>query len=338
MPSYTLAGGAKLRCIALALTLAVFGLPSTLLAAPKQLIFSHVVGPDTPKGKMALMFKNLVEEKMGDRYEIVIHDNASLMSDVEAVDAIAAGSIHFAAPALSKFVKYTEKLKVFDLPFLFPDMEAVNRFQDSTVGRLLLTSMMDQGILGLGYLHNGLKQMTANRPFALPEDLAGLRFRVINSDVLKKQFEVINAEPIPIPWPDTYEALKTNRVDGQENTWSNIFTSEFYRYQPYMMASNHGVLGYMVITNTDLWAGISKPDKRRILYALKVALAYGNAVAVAKSRNDRIELGNMKGVVLSRPTKAQLEAWQSVMKPIWREYEPVIGKTVVDAAREASAN
>lgn len=313
-------------------------LPLTLWAEPKQLIFSHVVGPNTPKGKMAAIFKSIVEEKVGDRYQVVIHENASLMTDVEAVDAVAAGQIHFAAPALSKFVKYTDKLKVFDLPFMFPDMEAVNRFQGSAVGKQLLTSMTDDGILGLGYLHNGLKQLTANRPFATPQDLDGLRFRVIDSDVLKKQFLAVNAEPVPIPWPDVYQALKENRVDGQENTWSNIYSSALYEHQPFMMASNHGVLDYMLITNAEFWASVNEEDKRRILYALNMALAYGNAVAVAKSVNDRRELGNMKGVVLTEPTRAQLDAWQAVMKPLWREYESVIGKDIVDAARGASAN
>ncbi len=132
-------------------------MPMLLWAAPQQLILSHVVSPDTPKGKMAEMFKSIIEKKLGDRYEIIIHSNASLMDDDEAVSAIAEGRIHFAAPSLSKFESYTQQLKVFDLPFLFPDMNAVNRFQKSPTGQALLSSMESQGILGLGYLHNGLK-------------------------------------------------------------------------------------------------------------------------------------------------------------------------------------
>lgn len=310
--------------------------PMTLLAEPRQLIFSHVVSSDTPKGKMALMFQKVVKEKLEDRYEVVIYDNASLMSDVEAVDAIAEGKIHFAAPALSKFTKYTSKLKVFDLPFMFPDIEAVNEFQNGFMGKLLLTSMSDDDILGLGYLHNGLKQLTATSPFMVPEDLNGLRFRIIDTDVLNDQFLAVGAKPVPIPWPDTYEAIKANLVDGQENTWSNIYSSKFYKYQPYIMASNHGVLGYMVITNRRFWSHLDEEDRRLLTYALNIALQYGNAVATAKSINDKAELSRMKGVKIVEPSEAQLAEWQEVMKPIWQKYETVIGKPIVEAARSAT--
>ncbi|MDX1801252.1 MAG: DctP family TRAP transporter solute-binding subunit [Marinobacter sp.] len=322
----------------LAILFAMLMVPLTLSAAPRQLIFSHVVGPDTPKGKMALMFKSLVKEKLGDRYEVVIYDKASLMSDVEAVDAIAAGQIQFAAPALSKFVKHTSKLKVFDLPFMFPDMAAVSRFQNSFTGQMLLNSMADQGIRGLGYLHNGLKQLSANRPFETPDDLAGLRFRIINSDVLFDQFQIVNAKPVPIPWPETYEAIKNDRVDGQENTWSNIYTSQFYKFQPYIMESNHGLLDYMVITNQHFWASLDEHDRRLMQYSLNMALEYGNAVAAAKSLNDRVDLRNMRGVTIITPSPAEKLQWRDAMKPIWRKYETVIGKSIVEAARAASVN
>lgn len=305
-------------------------------AEPKTLIFSHVVGSDTPKGKMALMFKDLIEERMGDRYRVKIYENAELMSDVEAVDAVANGDIQFAAPALSKFTKYTAKLKVFDLPFIFPDMDAVNRFQQSFIGQMLLNSMTDEGIKGIGYLHNGLKQLSADRPFIKPDDLAGLKFRIINTDVLRDQFRAVDARPIPIPWPDTYEAIKNGRVNGQENTWSNIFASHFYEYQPYIMESNHGVLDYMLITNKEFWNSLSDDDKRLISYALNMALKYGNAVAVAKSINDKFDLRYMDGVTLIEPSKKQLREWREVMRPIWKKYESIIGKSVVDAAIESS--
>ncbi|WP_282433919.1 TRAP transporter substrate-binding protein DctP [Marinobacter caseinilyticus] len=190
--------------------------PLTLWAAPQPLISSHVVRDDTAKGKMATMFKSVVEEKLGDKYEIIIHSNSSLMNDEEVVDAVAGGTIPFAAPALSKFDRYTQQLKVFDLPFLFPDIDAANCFQKSPTGQTLLTRMESSGVLGLGYLHNGLKQLTATRPFSKPSELSGLRFRIIYSDVLKKQFEIIDVEPVPMAFSDVYQALADNRIQGQE--------------------------------------------------------------------------------------------------------------------------
>ncbi len=311
-------------------------LPMLLWAEPQQLVFSHVVSPDTPKGKMAGMFKSMIEQKLGDRFEIVIYPNADLMDDDEAVTAIAEGRIHFAAPSLSKFEDYTQKLKVFDLPFLFPDMKAVNRFQNSPTGQALLTSMNSQGILGLGYLHNGLKQLTADRPFTQPSDLAGLRFRTMNSDVLIKQFELLNAEAVPMAFSEVYNALADKRIQGQENTWSNIYSKAFYEHQPYMMVSNHGVLDYMVITNSGFWNGLSEADRSEFRYAMEMSLKYGNAVAKAKSANDRMELKNMKNVSLFRPRASELAVWQNAMQPLWDSYTDVIGEDVIQAARQAS--
>lgn len=310
-------------------------LPALSWAEPQQLVFSHVVSPDTPKGKMAKMFKSMIELKFGERFEVVIHPNSELMDDDEAVKAIAEGRIHFAAPSLSKFESYTQKLKVFDLPFLFPNMDAVNRFQNSPTGQSLLTSMESKGILGLGYLHNGLKQLTADRPFTQPGDLAGLKFRTMNSDVLIKQFELLNAKAVPMAFSEVYGALADKRIQGQENTWSNIYSKAFYEHQPYMMVSNHGLLDYMVITNSEFWKGLSEADRSEFRYAVEMSLKYGNAVAKAKSANDKIELKNMKNISVYEPSTAELATWQTAMQPLWDSYKDTIGEKVIEAARQA---
>lgn len=305
-------------------------------AEPQTLIFSHVVSENTPKGKMALMFKSMIERRMGDQFQVEIYPNTELMDDDEAVDAIAEGRIHFAAPSLSKFQNYTTQLMVYDLPFLFADMDAVERFQGSTAGQALLTHMSEDGILGLSYLHNGLKQLTASRDFSLPEDLAGLRFRIIASDVLQKQFELLNAEPVPMAFSQVYQALADNDIQGQENTWSNIYSQAFYEHQSFMMQSNHGVLDYMVITNTDFWNSLTADEQQEFRFAMEMSVKYGNAVALAKNQNDRAAIASMSGVTLHEPTMEQLAQWQNAMKPLWQEYEPQIGADVIEAALDAN--
>lgn len=301
-------------------------------ADPQSLVFSHVVSPDTPKGKMATMFKSIVERKLGNRFRVVIHPNAELMDDDEAIDAISKGRIHFAAPSVSKFDTYTKQLKVFDLPFLFSDIEAVERFQNGPVGQSLLESMKPRGIVGLGYLHNGLKQLSASKPFRVPSDLEGLSFRIMNSDVLDKQFRTIGAIPVPMAFSEVYDALANNLIQGQENTWSNIYSKRFYEHQPYIMESNHGVLDYMIITSDDFLESLDKSERRQIEFAMRMAVRYGNAVAMAKSINDRDELRMMNGVKVFRPTGKEVDIWRDSMKPLWKEYELIIGKDVIKAA------
>lgn len=305
-------------------------------ADPQTLIFSHVVSENTPKGKMALMFKSMIEKRLGDEFQIEIYPNTELMDDDEAVTAIAEGRIHFAAPSLSKFEAYTGQLMVYDLPFLFANMEAVERFQNSPTGQALLTHMQPDGILGLGYLHNGLKQLTANRDFTRPDDLSGLRFRTMTSEVLQKQFELLDAEAVPMAFGQVYQALADNEIQGQENTWSNIYSQAFYEHQPYMMQSNHGVLDYMVITNTDFWNSLTTDQLREFEFAMEMSVKYGNAVALAKNQNDRAAIAAMSDVTLYEPTPQQLTLWQNAMKPLWQEYEPLIGADVIGAALDAN--
>lgn len=307
-------------------------LPVAASANPQYLVFTHVVSPDTPKGKMATMFKTIVERKMGSKYNVIVHPNSELLDDGEAITAIARGEIHFAVPSVSKFEEYTPKLKIYDLPFLFPNMEAVERFQEGPVGQSLLHSMESKGILGLGYLHNGLKQLSANKEFHQPSDLEGLSFRIMDSEVLQKQFQAIGAFGMPMAFADVYDGLATGLIQGQENTWSNIYSKKFYDHQPYIMESNHGVLDYMVITNAKFWNSLPEEDRRHFEYALGMALKYGNAVAIAKAKNDRDELRNMKNVNLIELTPKDLQVWQQAMKPVWDAYEGEIGKDVIDAA------
>lgn len=302
-------------------------------AEPQTLIFAHVVGENTPKGKMAEMFKSMVERRLGDHYRVDIYPNTQLMDDDEAPFAIAEGRIHFAAPALSKFEQFTERLKVYDLPFLFANMDAVDEFQRGPIGQELLTHMAGEGIYGLGYLHNGMKQLTLATPFERPEDMAGQRFRSMQSDVLVRQFERLNAEALPMAFSQVYQALADDVVQGQENTWSNIYSQRFYDHQPYMMVSNHGVLDYMVITPTEFWQSLPEDHRFFFEYAMDMSIKYGNAVALAKNTNDRIEIERMSNVTVMVPTEEQLRRWQQVMEPLWNEYEAIIGKEVIDAAR-----
>ncbi|MBT8419478.1 MAG: TRAP transporter substrate-binding protein DctP, partial [Gammaproteobacteria bacterium] len=136
--------------------------------APIVIKFSHVAAENTPKGQMANKFRDLVHEKLGDKVKVEVYPNSELATDKEVVDKILAGEVQMGAPSLSKLKKYTDKLGVFDLPFLFTSIGAVDKFNETEQGQSLLKSMESVGITGLGYLLNGMKQLSANRTLYLP--------------------------------------------------------------------------------------------------------------------------------------------------------------------------
>ncbi|WP_200189859.1 DctP family TRAP transporter solute-binding subunit, partial [Marichromatium gracile] len=150
---------------------------------------------------------------------------------------------------------------LYDLPFLFDDIAAVDRFQMSPQGQGLLKSMESKNITGLAYWHNGLKQLSANKALHEPKDARGLKFRVQASSVLEEQFKAIRANPRKMSFAEVYQGLQTGVVNGAENPYSNIYSQKMHEVQKYITESNHGVLDYMLITNTKFWNGLP-PDIR----------------------------------------------------------------------------
>ena len=167
---------------------------------PITIKFSHVVAENTAKGKMATKFKELVAERLAGKVEVEVFPNSQLFGDNKVLEAMLLGDVQMGAPALSKFSRYTKQLQIFDLPFLFKDMAAVEKFQTSDKGIELLTSLQKKGLVGLGYLHNGMKQLSSSTPLKVPADAKGLKFRIMTSDVLAAQFQAVGATPLKKPF------------------------------------------------------------------------------------------------------------------------------------------
>src|SRR5690606_7239410 len=227
-------------------------------AEPIVIKFSHVVAEDTPKGKGALLFKRLVEERLPGQVSVEVYPNSSLYGDANELEALSNNDVQMLAPSLAKFERYTKQLQVFDLPFLFDNLEAVNRFQKRSKGRQLLRSMEKDNISGLAYWHNGMKQLSANRALRLPSDASGLSFRIQPSAVLESQFSRLGASTKKIAFGEVYKSLQSGAVQGAENPWSNIYSQKMHQVQPYITETSHGVLDYMLVSNTRFWFGIPR--------------------------------------------------------------------------------
>lgn len=301
-------------------------------AAPVEIKFSHVVAENTPKGQMALKFKELVETRLPGKVEVKVFPNAQLFGDNKVLEAMLLGDVQLAAPSLSKFQKYTKQLQLFDLPFLFKDMAAVEKFQNGPVGQEMLNSLQKKGLVGLGYLHNGMKQLSASEELRVPADAAGKKFRIMTSDVLQAQFEAVDAVPLKKPFSEVFTLLQTKAIDGQENTWSNIYSKKFFEVQPYITESNHGVLDYLVVSSAEFWMGLDDDIRDEVKKALDEAIVYGNGVAADKASADRqaiIDSGRSEVVQI---TDAEREQWVEAMQPVWSQFADEIGMDLIQAA------
>ena len=305
-------------------------------AAPIVIKYSHVVADVTPKGKAALKFKELAEKALPGKVEVQVFPNSQLFGDGKEMEALLLGDVQIIAPSLAKFGKYTKQVQIFDLPFLFDDIQAVDRFQASPEGQSMLSSMSKKGIMGFGYLHNGMKQLSANTKLLKPEDAKGLKFRIQASDVLEAQFKAVGANPQKISFSEVYQALQTGVVDGTENPWSNTYSKKFHEVQKYIMDTDHGVLDYMVITNAKWWAGLPPDVQKGLKAAMDESIAYGNKAAFQEALSFRDKVIADKKAEVVPMTKEQKAAWRAAMKPVWKKFEGEIGKNLIDAALRAN--
>jgi C4-dicarboxylate-binding protein DctP len=301
-------------------------------AAPYVIKFPHVVAAATPKGQMAQRFKELAEERFPGRVRVEVYPSAQLMEDTESIEALAFGEIQMIAVSLSLFDRLTQQFQLFDLPFLFPDLAAVERFQSSPAGRELLGTLTEHGIVGLQFWHNGMKQFTGPRPFVTPADARGLKFRVMESDILQAEIEAIGGSPQKMAFGEVFQALQTGTVDAQENTWSNIYSSKFYEVQSNITESNHGYIGYFVAVNGPFWQSLPADLRAGLETALEEATQWGNARAEAINQEDKQRIVASGRSAITVLTPEQLQAWQAAMRPVWDEFRARIGGELVDAA------
>ncbi len=321
-----------------AITLAA-ALALSLGSAQAQMVvkFSHVVADATPKGQAALKFKELAEKKLPGKVTVQVFPSSQLFGDAKELEALLLGDVQFIAPSLSKFDRYTKKIQVFDLPFLFDDIDAVDHFQASSQGKALLESMKGRGLLGLAYWHNGMKQLSTDKDqLKRPEDVKGLKFRIQASDVLEAQFKALGANPQKMAFSEVYQALQTGVVDGQENTWSNIYSQKFFEVQKTIAETNHGVIDYMVVTNAKWWDGLPADVKKGLSEAMAEATAYGNKLANDINEGDKKKIADAGKAKIQKLSKDDTAAWRKAMEPVWKKFEGEIGRDLIDAALKAN--
>ncbi|WP_298570077.1 TRAP transporter substrate-binding protein [uncultured Aliiroseovarius sp.] len=299
--------------------------------------FSHVTNADKhPKGIAASLLSERVNEEMNGTACMEVYPNSTLYNDDQVLEAMLQGDVQLAAPSLSKFEAFTKQFRIFDLPFMFKDIKAVDEFQTSEAGVAMKASMARRGLMGLEFWHNGMKQFSANKPLILPTDAAGLKFRVQPSDVLVAQMQALGASPQPMAFSEVYGALQTGVVDGQENTWSNIYGKKFFEVQDGTTETNHGVLDYLVVTNVDWWEGLDAGVRDQLATIMREVTETRNAAVGevdAEARQAVLDAGG----VIRELTDEQRQAWLEAMKPVWSQFEADVGADNIAAAQEINA-
>ncbi|WP_018214037.1 TRAP transporter substrate-binding protein [Desulfitobacterium hafniense] len=305
-------------------------------ADPIIVKFSHVTTIDSPKGLASEKFKELAEKYTDGRVTVEVYPSSQLYGDKEELEAVQAGNVHIIAPSITKLVGMNPQFQYVDLPFLFKDNEAVYKFWESDANKKLMNSLDNYGVRLLAMWPNGFKQFVNGKyPLVTPADFKGLKFRVQAGSVLEAQFKALGAGSATIPFGETYTALQQGTVDATENTFNNIDTQKYAEVQKHLTVSNHGRLDYCIIVNTKFWDGLPGDIREALEKAMAEATDY--AVELAEDL-DQKSFENLKnaGMEVVELNEVQRAEFVKVMEPVVAEFESVIGKDIIDAARAAN--
>ncbi len=307
---------------------------SVTAAAQQPIVikFSHVVANDTPKGKASEFFARRAAELTGGKVKVEVYANSTLYKDKEEMEALQLGAVQMLAPSLAKFGPLgVKEFEVFDLPFIFDNYAELHRVTQGAVGKMLLAKLEPKAVKGLAYWDNGFKSMSANRPLKMPEDYKGLKMRIQSSKVLESQMRSVGALPQVMAFSEVYQALQTGVVDGTENPISNLYTQKMHEVQKHLSLTDHGYLGYAVITNKKFWEGLPADVRGQLEQAMKEATDFANKIA--KEENDQA-LDKVKAsgkTQIYTPTAAERMALKKAMMKTHKEMESRIGKDIIEA-------
>lgn len=324
---------------ATALALSVTGTIASAACDAGEVVikFAHVTNTDKhPKGIAASLLEQRVNTEMNGKACMEVYPNSTLYDDNKVLEAMLQGDVQLAAPSLSKFEKFTKQFRLFDLPFMFKNINAVDEFQNSDAGQAMLNSMQRRGLQGLAFWHNGMKQMSANKPLLLPTDAAGLKFRVQSSDVLAAQMAAMGASPQKMAFSEVYGALQQGVVDGQENTWSNIYGKKFFEVQDGTTETDHGIIDYLLVTSVDWLDSLDADVRDQFLTIVKEVTEARNSESTSVNAANRAAILEAGGVIRTLNAE-QRQAWVDAMKPVWDQFKGDVGQDMIDAAQAINA-
>ena len=321
-----------MRKLILAASIAAFAFVGPAAADdPIVIKFSHVVATNTPKGQAAEKFKELAEKYTAGKVKVEVYPNSQLYKDKEELEALQLGAVQMLAPSNSKFGPIgVKEFEVFDLPYILPDLATLRKVTDGPLGAKLLKLLEPKGMTGLAYWDNGFKEMSANKKLLAPADYRGVKFRIQSSKVLEAQFRSLGAIPQVMAFSEVYQALQTGVVDGQENTWSNIYTQKMHEVQKYITQTNHGYIGYVVVTNKKFWDGLPADIRAQCEKAMKEATAFGNSQSQKENDDALAEIKKSGKSEIITLTPEQDAAMRKAMEPVYKDVANRVGQGLID--------
>ena len=317
---------------------AILGLAFSGIAQAQEPIvikFSHVAAVDTPKGQAADYFKQQIEKRTKGRIKVEIFANSTLYKDKEELEALQLGSVQMLAPVAGKFGPAgVKEFEVFDLPYIFPDENAVHRVTRGPIGASLLKKLEPRGMVGMAYWDAGFRVLSSNKPIRTPEEAKGQKIRISSSKVNQAIIKSIGAMPQTMAFSEVYQALQTGVVDGADGNLANLYTQKQYEVQKHITLTRHTYSGYVVVVNKAFWEKLPADLKTEVTAAMKDATDYNDKVAEEDEAKAVAAIKASGKSTIHTPTADEKARWVAVTRPVQDVVGPRIGVDLIEAVRK----
>lgn len=303
---------------------------------PMTLRVGHAGFEIQPQHLGWLKFEEYVESESGGAIQIEIFPNAQLGNDRELCELVQLGELDFTSISSSPLAPFDPEFYVLDIPFMFSDREKTYEILDGEAGQLLMGSLENAGLKGLGYMENGFRQLSNSvREIRTPEDIAGLKIRTMNNDIHMKFWELCGANPTPMAFGELYTALKQKVVNGQENPYTNIAQGKLHECQPYISETNHLYTPFVTFTNLDFWNSLTEEQQKIIQEGIDLAVAESREQGEKVDAEAR-ELIEDYGCEISILTEDEIQQFKDKMSPILEDIGAKTSPEIMDTFMEAT--
>lgn len=294
---------------------------------------AHTIAPDSHYNKGLEHLGQLLSEASNGQMELQIFHSAQLGSERDAIEGVSMGTLEMTLISSAPLANFTNAFLVFDLPFIIQDRQKAYEYMDGPEGKKILDSVLSKGMVGLGIWENGFRMLTnSKKPVAVPEDLNGLKIRLMENPIHVGTFKTLGAYPVPMPFGELFTALQQGTVDGQENPLIIISTSKFAEVQKYLSLTGHFYAPAILLINKDFWEKKLTDEQRKIFTEAELKARKWEREYSMENEKKLVESLKAQGMEVTEPDKAK---FFEAVQPVYKEFEEKVGKEAIQKLIDA---
>ncbi|MGR5503188.1 TRAP transporter substrate-binding protein [Vibrio sp. DNB22_10_4] len=278
-----------------------------------------------------LHFKDLVESESNGEVTVDIYANGQIGADRELIESVQDGVIEITTPTVDMLAGWDPAYSLIGLPYAFSGREEALSKLYGDFGHELLRRAENIGMVGLGWMENGIREITTNtKPIYTYDDMRGMKIRTMQVQAHIEAFSAMGASPTPMSFNEVYSALQQGVIDAQENPITHVYSSRFYEVQKYLSRTNHVYSTHIVLANPEFYYGLSDEHQKLVNSALERSIEYQNEVI---EKREKEFLGKIKesGVLVNELSSEQISDLQEKTESVRQKYYKMVDKKVVDS-------